>query len=131
MLKAIKRTKTRHAGGRFAIVASKYNARYVDVMLRAARECLCDAGTEKVLVVRVPGAYEIPVVAARLARAHTPPLSAIICLGVILRGARPPTRNTSLRRSATRCRSSRRSTKSQSSTKCSCSKTSSRHANAA
>lgn len=87
MLKAIKRTKTRHAGGRFAIVASKYNARYVDSMLRAARKCLGRSGAEKILVVRVPGAYEIPVVAARLARAHTPPLSAIICLGVILRGA--------------------------------------------
>jgi 6,7-dimethyl-8-ribityllumazine synthase len=87
MLKAIKRTRTRKASGAFAIVASKYNARYVDAMLRAARKCLDDAGAEKILVVRVPGAYEIPVVAARLARAHTPPLSAIICLGVILRGA--------------------------------------------
>jgi 6,7-dimethyl-8-ribityllumazine synthase len=87
MLKAVKRTKARHTGGTFAIVASKYNARYVDAMLRAARRCLRDAGAEKVLVVRVPGAYEIPVVAARLARAHTPPLSAILCLGVILRGA--------------------------------------------
>jgi 6,7-dimethyl-8-ribityllumazine synthase len=87
MLKAVKRTKTRRAGGAFAIVASKYNARYVDALLRTARKCLDDAGAEKILVVRVPGAYEIPVVAARLARAHTPPLSAIICLGVILRGA--------------------------------------------
>jgi 6,7-dimethyl-8-ribityllumazine synthase len=40
-----------------------------------------------VRVIRVPGAYEIPVVAARLARATTPPLGAILCLGVILRGA--------------------------------------------
>src|SRR5882672_7028806 len=86
MLKAIKRTRTRRAGGAFAIVASKYNARYVDAMLRAARKCLNDADVEKILVVRVPGAYEIPVVAARLARTHTPPLAAIICLGVILRG---------------------------------------------
>ena len=77
-------------GGRFAIVASNYNPRYVDAMLRAAkREIIQAGGTVK--IVRVPGAYEIPVVAARLARtsrlADGAPLSAILCLGVILRGA--------------------------------------------
>ena len=87
MLKPIQRTRSRRADGDFAIVASRYNARYVDAMLRAARKCLADAGAQNVLVVRVPGAYEIPVVAARLARAHAPSRSAIICLGVILRGA--------------------------------------------
>jgi len=87
MLKTIKRTATKSTGGCFAIVASKYNQRYVDAMLRAARKCLVDAGATKVVVVRVPGAYEIPVVAAKLARVHTPPLAGIICLGVILRGA--------------------------------------------
>ena len=88
MLKKVKRpvTAARRQGSTFAIIASRYNARYVDAMLRAAQKCLRQGGAGKVLVVRVPGAYEIPVVAARLARAHTP-LSAIICLGVILRGA--------------------------------------------
>jgi 6,7-dimethyl-8-ribityllumazine synthase len=95
MLKPIQRTRTRRAEGAFAIVASKYNARYVDAMLRAARKSLVGAGAQKILVVRVPGAYEIPVVAARLARAHTPPLSAIICLGVILRGATTHAQNIS------------------------------------
>jgi 6,7-dimethyl-8-ribityllumazine synthase len=57
-------------------------------MLRAARQCLEAAGADRVIVVRVPGAYEIPVVAARLARAGVEgqPVSALICLGVILRG---------------------------------------------
>ncbi len=72
------------AGGLFAIVASKYNARYVDAMLRAAKAEILRAGGQ-VQIVRVPGAYEIPVVAARLARLQTP--AAILCLGVILRGA--------------------------------------------
>lgn len=55
-------------------------------MLRAAKRCLRAAGAESITVVRVPGAFEIPVVAARLARSHSPPLAAIVCLGVILRG---------------------------------------------
>jgi len=94
MLKKI-RAKEFHARGHaFAIVASQYNARYVDSMLEAAQIALTRAGAKQVEVVRVPGAYEIPVVAARLARTalrssaliDSPPLSAIICLGVILRG---------------------------------------------
>ena len=55
-------------------------------MVRAAEKTLNDAGAAKVQVVRVPGAFEIPVVAARLARRKSPRLAAVICLGVILRG---------------------------------------------
>lgn len=88
MLKAIKKKATaKAAGGRFAIVASKYNAKYVDAMMRAAQAELKRAGAESVEIIRVPGAYEIPIVAAKLARTQLPSLSAIICLGVILRGA--------------------------------------------
>ena len=88
MLRKIQPKKIPSRGGTFAIIASTYNARYVDAMLRAAQSELKRAGAT-VQVVRVPGAYEIPVVAAKLARLSTldSPLSAIICLGVILRGA--------------------------------------------
>lgn len=84
MLKAIKRRSFRAAQAGFAIVASRYNARYVDAMLRAAKTELARAGARSVQIIRVPGAFEIPVVAARLARHGS--ISAIICLGVILRG---------------------------------------------
>ena len=86
MLTPVKTRKPRKASGSFAIIASQYNARYVDAMLRHARAELKRAGAENVRVVRVPGAYEIPVVARKLARASSPPVSAIVCLGVILRG---------------------------------------------
>jgi 6,7-dimethyl-8-ribityllumazine synthase len=88
MLKRVRssRLKVKQQTGSFAIIASRYNRRYVDGMLNAAKRCLEDAGVDDVRVVRVPGAYEIPVVAARLARGDGGPLSGIICLGVILRG---------------------------------------------
>lgn len=88
MLQAVKKSKPAKAaksGGSFAIVASRYNARYVDGMLTAAVRELKRTGA-KVQVVRVPGAYEIPVVAAKLST-RAPRPAAIICLGVILRGA--------------------------------------------
>lgn len=89
MLKTVKpiRTRARKAGGHFAIVASTYNARYVDSMLKAAQATLQRAGAAEIEVIRVPGAFEIPVVAAALGRRLTPRVSAIIALGVILRGA--------------------------------------------
>ncbi len=87
MLRKIPKMKAAGGGGRFAIIASKYNARYVDAMVRAAQAELARAKAETVVVYRVPGAFEIPVVASKLADTASPPLSAIICLGVILRGA--------------------------------------------
>jgi 6,7-dimethyl-8-ribityllumazine synthase len=85
MLMPAKRSRIRASGGRFAIIASSYNAQYVDAMLHAARAQLKKGGAKTIRVVRVPGAFEIPAVASRLAAA-TPAFSAIICLGVILRG---------------------------------------------
>lgn len=85
MLGNIQPKTPRLRGGSFAVVAAKYNARYVDAMLRAAKRELVRAGAKSIRVVRVPGSFEIPVVAAKLAQS-TPPLSAIVCLGVIFQG---------------------------------------------
>jgi len=86
MLQPNKKSKTSKTDATFAIVASRYNDKYVGAMLRAAQGELKRVGAT-VRTVRVPGAYEIPVVAAKLARTAEPPLDGIICLGVILRGA--------------------------------------------
>jgi len=88
MLKSIKIKRIRaSSGGTFAIVASRYNALYVDAMLRAAREELFRAGAH-VRILRVPGAFEIPAVASRLAQRSSKQsrYAAIICLGVIFQG---------------------------------------------
>jgi 6,7-dimethyl-8-ribityllumazine synthase len=91
MLRANRRSKATATGARFAIVASQYNALYVDAMVGAAKAELRRAGAQDVQIIRVPGAFEIPVVTTRLARLageamSSTPYTAIICLGVILRG---------------------------------------------
>jgi 6,7-dimethyl-8-ribityllumazine synthase len=94
MLKRIRKTAVRAKGASFAIVASSYNARYVDAMLAAALAELKKAGAGEVKVLRVPGAYEVPIVAARLARRSAESrvrgrqdgFAAVLCLGLILRG---------------------------------------------
>lgn len=84
MLKPVRQHPHRRGvRGTVAIVASRYNARYVDAMVRAARAGLRAAGVQ-IQVVRVPGAFEIPVVAARWARTRS--AAAVVCLGVIFRG---------------------------------------------
>ena len=83
VLKKIRKGTTRGAGARYAIVAAKYNARYTDALVRFARAELKDAASVK--VIRVPGAFEVPLVAGILARSGT--VDAVICFGAVLKGA--------------------------------------------
>jgi 6,7-dimethyl-8-ribityllumazine synthase len=70
----------------FAIVVSRYNGSITEKLLSGALEALQSAGIgeEQVVVVHVPGAWEIPVVARRLALLE--PIRAVLCLGAVIRG---------------------------------------------
>ena len=73
--------------GSVAIVASRYNARFTDALVESASATLAKLAPDlKLRVVRVPGAFEIPVVVDALASSEDQPL-AIIALGVIIRGS--------------------------------------------
>jgi len=86
MLKISSRSSLRKSSARIAIITSAYNAKYVDGMLDAALLTLTNAGIQEVELVRVPGAFEIPVVTAKIAKRKRHRPGVIICLGVVLRG---------------------------------------------
>lgn len=86
MLKKIAERSERKDGGIFAIVAAKYNPQFTDALVKRARAELKAGGADRIEVIRVPGAFEVPVVAARLAQAFNPQFNAVICFGAILRG---------------------------------------------
>ena len=72
--------------GRFAVVAARFNAVVVDLLLGGATDALARHGlpADRVDVVRVPGSFEIPVVAQHLGKSGR--YAAVICLGCIIRG---------------------------------------------
>ena len=86
MLRKNSTQKSQARGFSFAVVASQYNARFVDNMVLAAVDHLRQAGAVAVDVFRVPGAFEIPVVVGELVRKKPKTYNAVICLGLILRG---------------------------------------------
>lgn len=77
------------ADARFAIVASRFNEFVVDRLVAGAVDCLVRHGLEpgQLTLLKVAGAWEIPVVAAHLARAGT--FSGVIALGAVIRGETP------------------------------------------
>ena len=71
---------------RYAIIASRWNPRIVDALVAGALRALGEHGVEAAAIdiVRVPGAWEIPVAAARIALKGEH--AAIIALGCVVRG---------------------------------------------
>lgn len=78
---------TRTASGcRFAIVVSRFNGEITAGLLKGARKALAEASVrdEDVTIMRVPGAFEIPITAMRAA--ETGRFDAVICIGCLIKG---------------------------------------------
>uniref|UniRef100_A0A7C5AMP7 6,7-dimethyl-8-ribityllumazine synthase n=1 Tax=Desulfobacca acetoxidans TaxID=60893 RepID=A0A7C5AMP7_9BACT len=76
-------------GLRFALVVSRFNAFITERLLEGALDCLRRHGVadQALTLVRVPGAWEVPLAAKKLA--STGSHDAIICLAAVIRGATP------------------------------------------
>jgi 6,7-dimethyl-8-ribityllumazine synthase len=76
-------------GARFALVASRFNSFIVDHLVQGAVDVLRRHGVsaDAITLVRVPGAFELPLAAKRLA--NTRRFDAIIALGAVIRGGTP------------------------------------------
>src|SRR5687768_12280247 len=74
---------------RIAIVVARFNDFVTDRLLAAAQETLREQGIpdDAVEVLRVPGAFEIPMAAQRVA--ETGRVAAVICLGCLIKGETP------------------------------------------
>jgi 6,7-dimethyl-8-ribityllumazine synthase len=76
-------------GRKFAIVASRYNDFITEKLVGGALDALnrCGAKDKDIEVFKVPGAFEIPLAAKRVAM--TQRFDAIVCLGAVIRGSTP------------------------------------------
>ena len=74
---------------KFGIVASRFNSAIVDRLVEGAIDCLTRHGVsgENITLVKVPGAWEIPLAAKKLAKRED--IDAVIALGAVIRGATP------------------------------------------
>jgi len=80
----------RATGKKFAIVVSRFNSFVVESLLEGALDTLerhGEVGDDDITLVRVPGAYELPVAAKKLAEKGK--FDAIIALGAVIRGGTP------------------------------------------
>lgn len=73
----------------FTIIASRFNDFIVDRLIGGAVDYLLRHGAdrENITLIRVPGAFEMPLVAQKVARSGK--ADAIVCLGAVIRGATP------------------------------------------
>lgn len=76
-------------GKKFALVVSRFNDFITEKLLSGSLDALVRSGASEkdIEVVKVPGAFEIPLVALKMAK--TKRFDAVICLGAVIRGATP------------------------------------------
>lgn len=76
-------------GLKFAIIVSRFNDFITSKLLDGAKDALLRHGAreEDIDIARVPGSFEIPLIAKKLASKGT--YNAVICLGTVIRGATP------------------------------------------
>lgn len=76
-------------GKKFALVVSRFNDFITDKLLSGALDALIRSGAKDndIQIVKVPGAFEIPLVAKKMAAKKK--VNAIVCLGAVIRGATP------------------------------------------
>jgi 6,7-dimethyl-8-ribityllumazine synthase len=84
MVRVLRGSPDSGAGLRVAVVVSRYNEEVTERLLEGALGALRAAGVadDALTVARVPGAFEIPATARRLAATH----DAVVCLGAVIRG---------------------------------------------
>jgi 6,7-dimethyl-8-ribityllumazine synthase len=77
------------AGRKIGIVVARFNSFISEKLLEGALDSLLRSGvnTDDIVVARVPGAFEIPLVAQKMAKSGRH--DAVICLGAVIRGATP------------------------------------------
>jgi 6,7-dimethyl-8-ribityllumazine synthase len=77
------------SGKRFGIAASRFNELITKKLLEGAIDCLVrhGAGNDAISIVWVPGAFEIPLIAKKMAESGK--YNAVICLGAVIRGTTP------------------------------------------
>ncbi len=76
-------------GLRFGLVAGRFNDFVVERLISGAVDCLLRHGAvhKNLTLIRVPGAFELPLVAKKIA--SRPDIDGVVCLGAVIRGATP------------------------------------------
>jgi 6,7-dimethyl-8-ribityllumazine synthase len=76
-------------GKKFALIVSRFNDFITERLLSGALDALmrCGANDQNIEIVKVPGSFEIPLIAKKMAKTNR--FDAVICLGAVIRGSTP------------------------------------------